>query len=157
MSEGLGADAQVQHLRAEIERIIAEAQAQAGQARWWSSFWRVAHIVLGLPAVVLATLSGATGLSSADARIPAAVLALAAAALTAGAGFLRSDARASASRARKNAWWQLEAEARMVLARDGYGQAAPLVEGLRHLLDQRKAALDAGGDDASPAEENQTA
>ncbi|WP_260148775.1 hypothetical protein [Streptomyces sp. PanSC9] len=60
----------------QVADLQANCEEQARKNRFRRQFWRLTHAALGLPAAVLAGISGATGLSSADARIPAAVLAL---------------------------------------------------------------------------------
>ncbi|MDQ0842916.1 hypothetical protein [Streptomyces sp. V1I6] len=92
-------DGPARRLRAEVERLRDEAAHQKGLAPRRAEFWTKAHIALGFPAALLAGTAGAAGLATADARIPAALLALASAGFTAGAGFLRSDARLPARRA----------------------------------------------------------
>jgi hypothetical protein len=134
-------DPQVRHLRLEISGAAAEAGQQASEARRWAAFWNGAYIMLGLPSAVLAAVSAATGLSSANARVPAALLALVSASLTAASGFLRSDARAIDSRRRSSAWRVLEADARRLAALEGYQGADRMGRGWESLLEQRKLIL----------------
>jgi hypothetical protein len=125
-------------LRAEVERLRDEAAHQKGLAHRRAEFWTKAHIALGLPAALLAGTAGAAGLATADARIPAALLALASAGFAAGAGFLRSDARCRANKRARHAWAALEGRATVKLARE---HLSP--EDLAELLDHRQAALSA--------------
>ncbi|MPY63267.1 hypothetical protein FNH08_40765 [Streptomyces spongiae] len=111
------------------------------RARNWARFWHSTHILLGFPAAVLAAISGAAGLASADLRVPAALLALLAAGFSAGEGFLRSDSRAAVNQRRKVAWRVLEAEARLVMAREAYTDPSTLYDALHLLLEQRKIAM----------------
>ena len=134
-------DPQLKHLRVEISNVVTEAARQARSAKRWAAFWNSAYIALGLPGAVLAALSAAVGLSSQSARIPAAVLALIAASLTAAAGFLRSDARALSNRQRSSAWLALEADARWIAALEGYRTASALANGWVRLLNRRKLIL----------------
>jgi hypothetical protein len=59
-----------------LDAIIAESDLSAYDFRRSSRRWGRSYYVLGLPAVVLATLAGATGLASTTGRIPAAIVAL---------------------------------------------------------------------------------
>jgi hypothetical protein len=68
---------------------------------------------LGLPAAVLAAVAGATGLVSAAGRIPAAIIALVAAGLTAAATFLKSDENQKTNITMSAAWSQLADDARL--------------------------------------------
>jgi hypothetical protein len=117
-----------------------------------SQLWAYTDVTLGFPAALLAGVSGAAGLATAEARVPAAVLALVAAGLSAGAGFLRSDARKVANKRARYAWAAVEAEARIALARYEHDDdIAPDViqEVLRSLFACRQTALMAyEGDDA---------
>ena len=92
---------QVEHLRKEVEALIAEARIEARHAETWARFFRGVNVVLGLPAAILAAVSGATGLLSADGRIPAAFMALAVAAFSAVMTFLRPNERADQNWRRK--------------------------------------------------------
>src|SRR5487761_45424 len=69
--------------------------------------------VLGLPAAVLAAVAGATGLISAAGRVPAAVIALVAAGLTAAATFLNSDDNQKSNIVMSAAWSELADDARL--------------------------------------------
>ena len=55
--------------------------------------WGRTHIILGLPAAILSATAAATGLVSAAGRIPAAIIALFAAGLTAANTFLNSQSQ----------------------------------------------------------------
>jgi hypothetical protein len=132
-------DLQLLHLRKEVERLIAEAAAGARRAARRSRMWNGVFLTLGFPAAVLAGVSGATGLASVDARIPAAFLALTSAAVAAGGAFLRSDERQMTNLRRRYAWQELEMEARLVLAREAHMGTEELHAALRRLLDQRRS------------------
>ncbi|PBC80621.1 MULTISPECIES: hypothetical protein [unclassified Streptomyces] len=132
--------------RAEVERLCGEATRQKDLAHRRAEFWVKTDIALGFPAALLAGVSGAAGLASADARVPAALVALAAAGCAAGAGFLRSDSRRLANKRARQAWAFVEARARMKLAQDRV-----LPEDLAEVLDSRQAALAAyEGEDPPP-------
>lgn len=125
-------------LRAEIERLRDEATHQKKLADRRAERWNKANILLGFPAALLAGTAGAAGLASADARVPAALLALASAGFAAGAGFLRGDTRCRANKRARQAWAAVEGRAAVKLAGDR------LTPGdLAELLDHRQAALSA--------------
>ncbi|MFF2126554.1 hypothetical protein ACFVW1_14330 [Streptomyces olivochromogenes] len=84
---------QMTPVRAEVERVLVEAERRERSAHQRVRLWGVMDIALGFPAAVLAGISGAAGLASPDARVPAALLALVSAGSLGGAGFLRSDVR----------------------------------------------------------------
>ncbi|MFE1290214.1 hypothetical protein [Streptomyces sp. NPDC058751] len=117
---GAGEGSQLLALRAEVEKIISEAHIGARRAQRRAKLWHAVYLSLGFPAAVLAGVSGAAGLASEGARIPAAVLALLSAGFSAGATFLRSDARHMTNLRRRYAWQNLEGRARLVLAYDAY-------------------------------------
>lgn len=131
--------------RAEVERLRDEATRQKDLAHRRAEFWVKADIALGFPAALLAGVSGAAGLASADARVPAALVALVAAGFAAGAGFLRSDSRRLANKRARQAWAFVEARARMKLAKERV-----LPEDLGEVLESRQAALAAYEGEESP-------
>jgi hypothetical protein len=140
--------------RAEVENLRREAARQVRIAHRRAQFWAYIDVALGFPAALLAGVSGAAGLATAEARVPAAVLALLAAGLAAGAGFLRSEVRTAANKRARHAWAAVEAEARVVLARDEYddNDLGPdaVQDALRSLFACRQAALMAyEGDDTA--------
>ncbi|MFE9427106.1 hypothetical protein ACFYNO_29535 [Kitasatospora sp. NPDC006697] len=138
-----GDSQQLARVRAELERLASEAAAKSRHARQRARFWAAADVAVGLPAVVLATLSGATGLASSDARIPAALLALIAASLSAAGTYMRSDVRHTRAHRRKNAWRVLEDAARIAVIRDSYADTEHALAVLARLYEMR-AALFAG-------------
>ncbi|MFJ5779881.1 hypothetical protein [Streptomyces sp. NPDC093094] len=129
------------HVRAEAERVLAEAERRERSAHQRVRFWGVIDIALGFPAAVLAGLSGAAGLASPDARVPAAVLALLAAGFLAGAGFLRSDVRRAENRRSRLAWVRVEAKARLLLVQGDQLDRAGAQEMLRDLFESRAEAV----------------
>ncbi|MFD7206187.1 hypothetical protein [Streptomyces sp. NPDC059893] len=134
-----GDSAQLRHLRGEVEAIITEAKRGARRAHRRSKLWNATFLALGFPAAVLAGLSGATGLASPDSRIPAALLALSSAGVSAGAAFLRSSERELTNLRRRYAWQELEVQARLVLAREAYMSEEHLYSALSQLLQKRRA------------------
>jgi hypothetical protein len=135
------AQARVTHVRAEVERVLVEAEQRVRSADRNVGFWTVIDIALGFPAAVLAGISGAAGLASSDARVPAAVLALVSAGFSAGAGFLRSDIRRAANRRSRLAWAEVEARARLLLAQETQLDREAIQEALRNLFASRTRAL----------------
>ncbi|MBL3669699.1 hypothetical protein JL475_27690 [Streptomyces sp. M2CJ-2] len=119
-AQGAVGDARLLALRAEVEKLITEARIGARRAQRRAKLWHAACLSLGFPAAVLAGVSGAAGLASVEARVPAAVLALLAAGFSAGSTFLRADARHMTNLRRRYAWQELETRARLVLAYDAY-------------------------------------
>ncbi len=129
----------LRHLRAEVEKIVDEAHIGARRAQRRSKLWNATFLCLGFPAAVLAGISGAAGLASAGARVPAAIMALLAAGFSAGSGFLRADARQMANLRRRYAWQNLETRARLVLAHETYEGVDRLYTALVGLLEMRAA------------------
>lgn len=140
-------------LRAEIEGLREEATRQRNLAHRRAEFWARTDIALGFPAALLAGVAGATGLATADARIPAALLALASAGFAAGAGFLRSATRCRANKRARHTWATVEGRAAVKLA-----QSRTTPADLAELLDHRLAALSAyDGEDPQPGQPPVTA
>ncbi|MEU1280617.1 hypothetical protein [Streptomyces sp. NPDC005805] len=120
-----------ERLRVEIERLRQEAGHQRQLAHRRAEWWNKAHILLGFPAALLAGTAGAAGLATPDARIPAALIALASAGFAAGAGFLRGDTRCRANKRARSAWAAVEDAATLALSRphlssDDLGTLLPL-------------------------------
>ena len=128
-------------VQAEVGRLLDEAERRGRSAHQRVRFWSVIDIALGFPAAVLAGISGAAGLASPDARIPAALLALVSAGFSAGAGFLRSDTRRAANRHSRVAWAEVEAGARLLLVQEARLDPEAVQEALRALFDARARAL----------------
>ncbi|MEU3958634.1 hypothetical protein AB0F42_02140 [Streptomyces buecherae] len=130
-------EARRRHLCGEVEQILTEAHIGARRAQRRSKLWNATFLFLGFPAAVLAGISGAAGLASAGARVPAAVLALLSAGFSAGSSFLRADARQMANLRRRYAWQNLETRARLVLAHEAYEGVERLHAALIGLLEVR--------------------
>lgn len=125
----------------QVADLQAECAEQSRKSRSRRQFWRFAHASLGLPAAVLAGISGAAGLSSADARIPAAVLALVSAGLSAAIAFLKPEVHQQAAHARRRAYLALEVEARFALTQAASsGEPVPLPV-YRDLLERRRMII----------------
>ncbi|MGW7364146.1 hypothetical protein ACWGI8_12150 [Streptomyces sp. NPDC054841] len=142
----LNPDEPERRLRAEIERLRDEATHQRTLAHRRAEFWTKLDIGLGFPAALLAGTAGAAGLATAEARIPAALIALASAGFAAGAGFLRSDTRRRANKRARHAWAAVEGKATVKLTQEHLTS-----EDLGELLECRQAALAAyDGEDPQP-------
>ncbi|WP_329528606.1 hypothetical protein [Streptomyces sp. NBC_01462] len=125
----------------QVAGLRTECEEQARKNRFRRQLWRFTHAALGLPAAVLAGVSGAAGLSSADARIPAAVLALVSAGLSAAIAFLKPEVHQRAAHARRRAYLALEVEARFALTRAASsGEPVPLTV-YRNLLERRRMII----------------
>ncbi|MBO3675715.1 hypothetical protein [Streptomyces sp. NEAU-YJ-81] len=138
-AQGAADDPRLLALRAEVEKLITEAQIGARRAQRRAKLWHATYLSLGFPAAVLAGISGAAGLASAGARVPAAILALLAAGFSAGSTFLRADARHMTNLRRRYAWQNLETRARLILAYDAYEGAEHLHTALLGLHELRVA------------------
>ncbi|MFB6992048.1 MULTISPECIES: hypothetical protein [unclassified Streptomyces] len=135
----VGEMTQMRRLADEVGKIADEARTGAGRAQRRGKLWNATHLVLGFPAAVLAAISGAAGLASPGARVPAAVLALLAAGFSAGAAFLRAEARQLANLRRRYAWQEVEVRANLALAREAYMSEDDLYHALSQLLELRRA------------------
>jgi hypothetical protein len=126
-------------LRRELETVAAEAAARAKKARNLGRFWRLTHILLGLPAAVLAATAGGLALASSSARLPAAYLALASAVFASAVTFISSNERELHNNKLKSAWRLVETDARLALVQDGFVTADETFADLVKLHEQRKA------------------
>ena len=106
-----------QSLAAEADRIhesaLWSAQGQFEQAK----LWRLMNLVLGVPASVLAAISGGTSLAGRVGAVPG-TLALVAAALGATLTTVNASRRMTQAQASANAYLQLQTEARQFLVID---------------------------------------
>ena len=100
-------------IEAALRTLIAEGDLSAYDTRRASRWWGRAYYILGLPAAVLAAVAGATGLISAAGRVPAAIIALVAAGLTASATFLNGDDNQKSNIVMSAAWSELADDARL--------------------------------------------
>ena len=133
---------QVGRLRSELAELTSDAFERSSKCQFWALVWQMTDLVVGLSTAVLAAVAGATGLASAAGRIPAAIMALAAAALTAAARFLRSGERYERNWRRRIAWQHLGQEARFASAADGYPGARNLYDVIQDLLERRVAIME---------------
>lgn len=138
-------DPDAAELRSELQKLCDEAAKRGRNADHRVSFWAITDVALGFPAALLAGASGAAGLATADARVPAALLALVAAGLSAGAGFLRSDVRRENNKRSRRNWAAVEAEARIALATATRLSAPERREALRRVYDLRITAVSGQG------------
>ncbi len=92
------------------ESATWSAQAQFEQAKQW----RGVNLMLGLPASVLAAVSGATALASTTGRFVAGVLALAAAAFGAVLTTVNASHRTSQASAAANTYLEIQTAARQL-------------------------------------------
>jgi hypothetical protein len=95
--------------------LVAESDLRAFNLRRGSVWWSRAYYMLGLPAAILAAVSGATGLASTTGRFPAAIIALVAAGLTASATFLNSGENSKKNKMLSAEWQRLADETRILL------------------------------------------
>jgi len=128
-------------LRDVLEDLVSEASEQSASYHAWAQLWRTTDLVVGLATAVLTAVAGATGLASTAGRIPAAIMALGAVALTAAARFLRSDQRYETNRRRHIAWEVLRRDARLAGAVSEYASAQDLCDVIRDLLQRRSAIM----------------
>lgn len=129
-------------LASEVDRIhesaLWSAQCQFEQAK----LWRLLNMILGVPAAVLAAISGGTGLSAASsdgkALVLPAVLALIAAGLSATLTTVNASRRMTQAQTSGNAYLELQTAARQFLTIDilqlDYEEAR---NELRHLTSTR--------------------
>ncbi|MBG6090314.1 hypothetical protein [Actinomadura viridis] len=121
-----------------LRSLIAECDLHAYDSRHSSSLWGRAYYILGLPAAILATVSGATGLADSAGRVPAAAIALCAAGLAAAATFLNSDEQRRSNRSLGAAWQQLADDARMCLLQFTENEASNMFTGDGDMSDKRR-------------------
>ena len=144
-SEGVVPAFEPDTIREELSRIeesaMFSAQGQFEQAKLWRSL----NFLLGVPASVLAAVSGATALASTAGRVTAGILALAAAALGAVLTTVNAAQRASQAAIAANGYLAIQRDARQVRLIDLPAQSvkdsrAALADLTRRLTDQDKTA-----------------
>lgn len=108
--------------RASIEQAFTEIRLGAVKAAEWHSRRAVIYgrlyFALGIPAVVLASLAAAAGLASAAGRVPAAIIALVAAAIGAVNTFLDGGGQRRYHQQMAAQWFHNAAEAKLHLLTD---------------------------------------
>jgi hypothetical protein len=108
--------------------LIADCDLRAYNTNRVGKRWARAYYLLGLPAAVLATIAGAAGLASAAGRIPAAIVALAAAGLATAATFLNSNENKQQNGKLSAAWQELADDVRLAVIRYGRIRAQAFAE-----------------------------
>lgn len=127
--------------RAELDALITECEKQDNKHASRARRWEWIRVILGLPAVVLATIAGATGLSSSGARVPAALCALISGCLVSVSTFLRPDARQVSAMERKRAYRLLRTEARLAAIRLETTHVTEPIRVLEDLQERRKMII----------------
>lgn len=108
----------LQALAQEINRIH-ESVAWSGQIQFEQlKLWRAMNMLLGVPAAVLAAVSGGTGLAQPDAATVPAILALIAAGFGAALTTLNPSRRVAQAQAAANAYLEIQTSARQLLLVD---------------------------------------
>ncbi|MEV5893606.1 hypothetical protein [Nonomuraea fuscirosea] len=156
MSETVGETGdQLRIMRSELDDLQEHAERQRRQQARYAKVWYYADLLLGLPAVVLAAVSGAVGLASADGRIPAAFLAIASAALAAATRFLDCSGRGAHAARRRDAWRGLIYEVKLVRVSSYASDVSAFHADLKRLFDQaqrvRALTYTRAGEPVSPA------
>ncbi|MET0132773.1 MAG: hypothetical protein ABW215_04185 [Kibdelosporangium sp.] len=128
-------------LRGELKAFIEECRRESGYSRWYLRAWTIVDTATGLPAALLAGISGVTGLASTTGRVLAAILALAAAAFAAASSFLRARERMQHHQRRCRAWQALEGDSRFAYASCATGADEPLAKALGDLVLRRRALM----------------
>lgn len=125
--------------------LIAECDLRAYNTRQASKRWGSAYYLFGLPAAVLATISGAAGLASTAGRVPAAIIALVAAGLATAATFLNSSENKQQNSRLSAAWQELADDVRLIVITYGRKDRQLLSQDylIREVLyfNKRKSAL----------------
>ena len=102
----------------EVDRLH-ESSAWSAQGQFEQvKIWRMANLVFGLPAAVLAAIAGGTGLAAEQQTNVPAVLALIAAGFGAALTTLNPSRRVTQSQAASNAYLELQTAARQLLTID---------------------------------------
>jgi hypothetical protein len=129
-------------LRSELAKLTSDAFKQSAKYQSWARLWQATDLVVGLSTAVLTAVAGATGLASTAGRVPAAVMALSAAALTAAVRFLGSNERYEKNRRRCIAWQVLGYEARLASAAEGHPGTQNLYCTMQDLLKRRATIME---------------
>lgn len=99
-------------IRDELQRLEESAMYSAQNQFEQAKQWRGVNLLLGVPASVLAALSGATALASTAGRLWAGILALAAAALGAVLTTVNASHRTNRAASAANAYLEIQTAAR---------------------------------------------
>ncbi len=140
-----------------LENILNLSRLYADGHRSASLWWGRLHYLLGVPAAILATISGAAALDSDSVSSVPAVLALMAGGLSAATAFLKCETSRDRHNALSAGWGGLADEARMALLQ--YDLARPNIRMKSYIdllvrLDGEKAALLSGALRAGPEPTN---
>lgn len=100
----------------ELDRIHESAMWSAQGQFEQTKLWRALNLILGVPAAVLAAISGGTGLAAEHVTRTPAVLALIAAGFGAALTTLNPSRRVTQSQASANAYLEVQTAARQLLA-----------------------------------------
>jgi hypothetical protein len=122
-----------------LDGLITEAGRRERTAGWLARVWQSSGLTLGYATAVLAGLAGVTGLATTTGRVPAAIVALAAAGLTTGNQFLHTDDHYEKNLRRRNAWEALRLDAQLDRARAAEQTDDELREVIDALLRRRLA------------------
>jgi hypothetical protein len=102
-------------LESAYKQLIAQSDLNSFDAWRASRWWGRTYFILGLPAAVMSGVAGAVGLANTAGRIPAAIIALAAAGLTAAVTFLHSEINQQRNSITGAAWCLLGDDTRLHL------------------------------------------
>lgn len=104
-------------VRSQLSQIVNRANREAGVASGRARAWSSLYFLVGLSAAILAAVAGATALASTAGRVPAGIIALISAGLTAAATFLDSTTRQTSSENLAAGWQVLanDAESNLVV------------------------------------------
>jgi len=141
---------QLERLDGELARLIADARRRSARSQRLKGFWQATDVTLGLATAILAAVAGAAGLASTAGRVPAAILALTAAALSAATKFLNSGGRCDKNRKYRTAWEALDRDACFAQATQDYPGAESSYDALRRLLNRRVAIMEMDHDSVPP-------
>lgn len=106
MTDELGA------IRAESLRLEESATQSAQNQFEAAKLWRGVNLLFGVPAAALAAIAGGTGLAGVAGRVPAAVMALIAAALSGALTTLNAGRRVTQAHSAANAYLALQTDFR---------------------------------------------
>lgn len=130
----------------EVDRIHESAMWSAQGQFEQTKLWRGLNLLLGVPAAVLAAISGATGLAADTATSTPAVLALISAGFGAGLTTLNPSRRVTQSQASANAYLEVQTAARQLLSvrivKFTFDEAVELLESLTERRDGISATAD---------------
>jgi hypothetical protein len=125
----------------ELERHCKAEAVSAGRA---AKRWKIVELCLGLPAAVLAGIAGIAGLADTAGRVPAGILALLAAGVSAAATYLKAGARGADKDKQMSAWKTLASEAKLNAEFDGRRARSVVLRGQLRLLLERSEQIQIG-------------